>query len=69
VLCVHNFDERAREVTFRLEEEGGDRLTNLLEEDESVADSDGRHRISLSAYGYRWYRLATARSAFRSRAE
>jgi maltose alpha-D-glucosyltransferase/alpha-amylase len=69
VLCLHNFDEQAREVGFRLEEDGGDRLTNLLELDDSVADADGRHRVALGAYGYRWYRLGTGSSAFRSRAE
>jgi maltose alpha-D-glucosyltransferase / alpha-amylase len=69
VLCLHNFDERAREVTVRLEEAGGDHLVDLIEEEESLAGADGAHRISLDAYGYRWYRLATERSPFRSRAE
>jgi hypothetical protein len=32
-------------------------LVNLLAEDHSQADKDGRHRLVIEAYGYRWYRV------------
>ena len=35
----------------------GELLVNLLSEDHSQADEDGRHRLVHRAYGYRWYRV------------
>ena len=32
-------------------------LINLLAEDHSHADKNGKHRIVIEAYGYRWYRV------------
>ena len=32
-------------------------LINLLAEDHSRADADGRHHVLLEPYGYRWYRV------------
>jgi hypothetical protein len=37
--------------------EHGNLLVNLLAEDHSQADKDGRHRLVIEAYGYRWYRV------------
>jgi maltose alpha-D-glucosyltransferase/alpha-amylase len=37
--------------------EHGKLLVNLLAEDHSRAGDDGRHRIVIEAYGYRWYRV------------
>ena len=47
------------EVTFSsgIAGEGGRVLVNLLSEDHSHANADGRHRVMLEAYGYRWYRV------------
>ena len=58
VLFVHNFDEKPREVSFvvELSGEAGKVLVNLLAEDHSHAGDDGKHRLMLEAYGYRWYR-------------
>jgi len=57
VVVVHNFDERACEVKVRPNVEGGERLVDLMVEDESHADGRGTHRIPLEAYGSRWFRV------------
>jgi maltose alpha-D-glucosyltransferase/alpha-amylase len=59
VMFLHNFEGMPREVTFTvgLEGDAGHLLVNLLSNDHSRADEDGRHCILLEAYGYRWYRV------------
>jgi maltose alpha-D-glucosyltransferase/alpha-amylase len=61
VLFVHNFSATPREVTFSVggkdEKEHGRLLINLLSEDHSKAEENGRHRLVIEAYGYRWYRV------------
>ncbi len=59
VLFVHNLDSKPREVAFAtgLAGDQGKLLVNLLTADHSRAGEDGRHRILLEAYGYRWYRI------------
>jgi maltose alpha-D-glucosyltransferase/alpha-amylase len=59
VLFVHNLDEQPREVSFALglDDTQGDHLINLLAEDHSRADAQGRHHLMLEAYAYRWYRV------------
>jgi len=37
--------------------EHGKLLINLLAEDHSRAGDDGKHRMVIEAYGYRWYRV------------
>jgi maltose alpha-D-glucosyltransferase/alpha-amylase len=59
VLFVHNLDERPREFSFAvgLAGEAGKLLVNLLTEDHSRANEQGKHRLLVEAYGYRWYRV------------
>ncbi|MFZ1968926.1 MAG: alpha-amylase family protein [Bradyrhizobium sp.] len=59
VLFVHNLDEQPREVSFAtgLPGETGKLLVNLLAEDHSRANDDGKHNLLLEGYGYRWYRV------------
>lgn len=57
VVVIHNFDDKAGEVTLKLDQEGGDTLVDLLAEGESQADASGRHTIVLDGYGYRWFRV------------
>ena len=61
VLFVHNFDSKAREISFSVGLSGEDvesgRLLNLLSEDHSRGDREGRHRLVIEGYGYRWYRI------------
>jgi len=59
VLFVHNFDAKPHEIVFEvgLEGETPGLLMNLLAEDHSHAGEDGKHRLVIEAYGYRWYRV------------
>lgn len=57
VVTVHNFDERPVEVKFKPGVDGGDRLVDLRAETESLADEKGVHRVTLDAFGYRWFRV------------
>ncbi len=59
VLFVHNFDPEPHEVAFAADKEGedGNVLVNLLGTDHSRAGEDGKHRIVIEGYGYRWYRV------------
>jgi maltose alpha-D-glucosyltransferase/alpha-amylase len=58
VVILHNLDAKAREITFDvgLEGESGRVLINLLSEDHSNAEENGKHRLVIEGYGYRWYR-------------
>src|SRR3954466_1319468 len=59
VLFVHNLDDRPREFSFAvgLPGEAGKLLVNLLSEDHSRANKQGKHTLMLEGYGYRWYRV------------
>ncbi len=59
VLFLHNFAHDPCEVQFSagLKDERGNDLTNLLSPDHSTAGSNGKHRVCLEGYGYRWYRV------------
>jgi maltose alpha-D-glucosyltransferase/alpha-amylase len=59
VLFLHNFASTPKEVAFSsgIVGESGRVLVNLLSEDHSRANADGKHRVLLEAYGYRWYRV------------
>jgi maltose alpha-D-glucosyltransferase/alpha-amylase len=62
VLFLHNLDAKPREVTFSVglekeHAEQGKLLVNLLGEEHSHADKNGKHRIVIEAYGYRWFRV------------
>ncbi len=58
VVFVHNLSDSPREVAFSVPGGGEDArsLVNLLSEDHSRADAQGKHHLLLEAYGYRWYR-------------
>jgi maltose alpha-D-glucosyltransferase / alpha-amylase len=59
VLFLHNLASTPKEVAFSsgIAGESGRVLVNLLSEDHSRASADGKHRVMLEAYGYRWYRV------------
>jgi maltose alpha-D-glucosyltransferase/alpha-amylase len=59
VLFLHNLADEPREIEFStgLKGEVGRRLINLLGNDHSTAGRNGKHRVCLEAYGYRWYRV------------
>jgi maltose alpha-D-glucosyltransferase/alpha-amylase len=58
VVILHNLDAKAREITFDvgLASEAGRLLINLLSDDHSEAQANGRHKLVIEGYGYRWYR-------------
>jgi maltose alpha-D-glucosyltransferase/alpha-amylase len=59
VLFLHNFGREPCEVEFSagLKDERGNHLINLLSPDHSTAGKNGKHRVCLEGYGYRWYRV------------
>ena len=62
VLFIHNLDAKPHEVQFSVGLEGEDAehgklLVNLLAEDHSRAGKNGKHRLVIEGYGYRWYRV------------
>jgi maltose alpha-D-glucosyltransferase / alpha-amylase len=59
VLFLHNLAHEPREVEFSVGVKGdaGKLLVNLLGQDHSRAGDNGRHRVCLEGYGYRWYRV------------
>jgi len=59
VLFVHNLDSRPREIYLDpgIPGDAGQLLVNLLSDDHSRADENGKHRLLIEAYGYRWYRV------------
>jgi maltose alpha-D-glucosyltransferase/alpha-amylase len=65
VVILHNFDREPQQARVQLTGEGRELLVNLLEHDDSRAGKDGRHHISLEAYGYKWYRVGGLNYALR----
>jgi maltose alpha-D-glucosyltransferase / alpha-amylase len=57
LVVLHNFRPQPCEVRLRVPGEHGDRLVNLLHEQESVADERGEHLIAVEELGYRWFRV------------
>ena len=59
VLLLHNLSGEPKEVRFTVRAEGKDPsvLINLLSEDHSFPEKQGKHRILLEPYGYRWFRI------------
>jgi len=65
VVVLHNFSREPQEIQLRVGGEDGDRLISLLDIDDSHAIENGRHRIALPAYGYKWYRVGGLNYALR----
>ena len=59
VLFLHNFAEDPREFEFasEIKNDIDDVLVNLLTTDHSRVGKNGKHRVCLDGYGYRWYRV------------
>jgi maltose alpha-D-glucosyltransferase/alpha-amylase len=56
ILVIHNLHGEPREVRFDPGTPDGDRLIDLLDGENSQA-VDGRHRLILEPFGYRWFRV------------
>jgi maltose alpha-D-glucosyltransferase/alpha-amylase len=57
IVTLHNFSEQPKDVSINVNEEGGDRLINLLSDGDSTSITGRTHRLALEPYGYRWYRV------------
>jgi len=57
LVILHNFHEKPCSIALEVGGEGGGTLTNLLPGESSQAMSNGKHKIVLEGYGYRWYRV------------
>lgn len=52
----HNFYEKSQEIVIMAKHAGTGRLVDLVNNIESIMDDQGRHTITLEAFGYRWFR-------------
>jgi maltose alpha-D-glucosyltransferase/alpha-amylase len=58
VVCVHNLRGEPRKIRLVMTgDAAGCQLVNLLSNDHSYPDAQGRHALLLEPYGYRWYRV------------
>lgn len=57
LVVLHNFDEKPHEVRIRPGVQGGERLVDLLAEEESRSSHSGIHKMPIESYGYRWFRV------------
>jgi maltose alpha-D-glucosyltransferase/alpha-amylase len=57
IVVVHNFAAEPKSVRLRPDVKGGERLVDLLVEEESRARRSGEHRLAIDAFGYRWFRV------------
>jgi maltose alpha-D-glucosyltransferase/alpha-amylase len=57
LLCVHNLAPAPCQVRLEIGAGRGERLADLIDQDEAIADSGGVHHLELEPYGYRWYRV------------
>ncbi|GAB3528363.1 alpha-amylase family protein [Pontibacter brevis] len=56
LVVLHNFEEKPHEVALNLKQKKEGRLIDLMAREESTANANGIHTITLNAYGYRWFR-------------
>jgi maltose alpha-D-glucosyltransferase/alpha-amylase len=57
LIVIHNFDDRETTVTIDPDSNEGSQLTNLFVGEHSQAQPNGKHKIVMEGYGYRWYRV------------
>ena len=57
LVTIHNFHEKPRSITLDVGGKEGGRLVNLFAGEHSDAGPNGKHKIVLEGYGYRWYRV------------
>jgi len=60
LVILHNFSDTPQAVRIKLGGEENQTLTNLLSNEDSQAATNGVHRITLEAHGYRWYRAGAS---------
>lgn len=57
VFTLHNFAHEPRQALIPAKAIGGERLVDLIADQEICAGDDGRFRLTLDAYGYLWARV------------
>jgi Glycosidases len=58
VLLIHNLKSVPIELTFDVGlEEHGNKLIDIADHANTEADENGKHKLLLDAYGYRWFRV------------
>ncbi|EMR00853.1 alpha-amylase family protein [Cesiribacter andamanensis] len=67
LVILHNFEEKAHEVTLDLKHKEEVKLIDLMVNLESEVGSDGKHHLKLEAYGYRWFRAGDLCHLFQKR--
>jgi maltose alpha-D-glucosyltransferase/alpha-amylase len=60
LLTLHNFSDRPQKVRLKVGCQRDDVLVEIFDDRHSRIQNDGAHRISLDAYGWRWYRVGAA---------
>jgi len=56
VMTLHNFAEKPYEITLDMKQNKEDKLIDLMRNEEIDIDESGKVRITLEAYGYKWFR-------------
>jgi maltose alpha-D-glucosyltransferase/alpha-amylase len=57
LLILHNFSHDPREARVKLRVSGADRLTDVIHDEELHVAKSGTFRVSMDAFGYRWFRV------------
>ncbi len=58
LVVIHNFDEKAYEITIQVNDSPDRELNELLVEEKVIGDKKGNYKITMQAYGYRWFRAS-----------
>ncbi len=56
VLIVHNFGDKPQEVVIPADKEKAERLADLLNNEPLLESKEQKFTISITAFGYRWFR-------------
>lgn len=57
LVVLHNFGEKRYEVQLKLKQAGASYLIDLHKNNSSYAEEDRLHRITIDAFGYKWFRV------------
>jgi maltose alpha-D-glucosyltransferase/alpha-amylase len=57
MVVLHNLSAKPCTVTLDPGGEGPCKLVSVLSNAHSSPDDDGKHRLSLEGYDYRWFRV------------
>jgi maltose alpha-D-glucosyltransferase/alpha-amylase len=68
-VFIHNFGEKPCAIRLRIDGPDGGAMVNLLSQETSAADADGRHLVDLEPYGYRWFRTGGLEKPISSRTD